>query len=175
MTSSLSLDTSSIQYRCYNNEQDDMHQISALIENELSEPYSIFTYRYFVNNWPNLCIIAEDINIKSKDKIIGVIICRLTNDRDHRLRGYIAMLAVNINYRKKIGSTLVKKAMKQMKNLSCELVVLETEITNKGALALYEKLNFVRDIRLYKYYLNGIDAFRLKYWMKKPPEIEDIH
>ena len=161
----------SITYRIYNNENEDMKEISDLIENELSEPYSIFTYRYFVNNWPNLCYLAIDNNRK-KNQIIGVIICRLTYDHDQRLRGYIAMLAVNKLYRKKgIGSTLVLKSLNEMKNKNCELVVLETEITNKGALYLYEKLNFVRDVRLYKYYLNGVDAFRLKYWMKKPQQI----
>jgi hypothetical protein len=46
--------------------------------------------------------------------------------------------------------------------LMCNVqVVLETEITNKGALALYETLGFIRDKRLHKYYLNGGDAFRL--------------
>jgi ribosomal protein S18 acetylase RimI-like enzyme len=32
------------------------------------------------------------------------------------------------------------------------------------ALRLYEQLGFVRDKRLYRYYLNGVDAFRLKLW-----------
>ncbi len=46
--------------------------------------------------------------------------------------------------------------------------MLETEITNKGALNLYEKLGFVRDKRLSRYYLNDNDAFRLKLWFKAP-------
>jgi hypothetical protein len=33
--------------------------ISSLIERELSEPYSIFTYRYFLNQWPSLCILVR--------------------------------------------------------------------------------------------------------------------
>jgi N-alpha-acetyltransferase 30 len=32
----------------------------ALIDNELSEPYSIFTYRYFLSQWPELSFIAYD-------------------------------------------------------------------------------------------------------------------
>lgn len=45
-------------------------------------------------------------------------------------------------------------------------VVLETEITNTNALKLYENLGFVRDKRLFRYYLNGVEAFRLKLWLK---------
>ena len=41
-------------------------------------------------------------------------------------------------------------------------MALEAEVTNPGALALYEKLGFVRDKRLQRYYLNGNDAYRLK-------------
>lgn len=29
-----------------------------MIESELSEPYSIFTYRYFLINWPQLCLLV---------------------------------------------------------------------------------------------------------------------
>lgn len=45
-------------------------------------------------------------------------------------------------------------------------VVLETEITNQPALRLYENLGFVRDKRLFHYYLNGVDALRLKLWFR---------
>ena len=49
---------------------------------------------------------------------------------------------------------------------SCDEVVLETEITNTSALRLYENLGFVRDKRLFRYYLNGVDALRLKLWLR---------
>jgi len=79
------------------------------------------------------------------------------------------MLAVDKDHRNKgIGSTLVKLVVSVMKRNKCDMVVLETEITNKGALALYEKLDFVREKRLHKYYLNGVDAFRLKLWLTPP-------
>ena len=32
-----------------------MSAIIRLIKEDLSEPYSIYTYRYFIYNWPNLC------------------------------------------------------------------------------------------------------------------------
>ncbi|XP_023963376.1 N-alpha-acetyltransferase 30 isoform X5 [Chrysemys picta bellii] len=90
-----------IRYVRYESELQ-MPDIMRLITKDLSEPYSIYTYRYFIHNWPQLCF----------------------------------------------------------------LVVLETEITNKSALKLYENLGFVRDKRLFRYYLNGVDALRLKLWLR---------
>ena len=40
--------------------------------------------------------------------------------------------------------------------------MLEAEVSNKSALILYDRLGFIRERRLYRYYLNGSDAFRLK-------------
>ncbi|KAJ3541109.1 hypothetical protein NMY22_g4029 [Coprinellus aureogranulatus] len=39
--------------------------------------------------------------------------------------------------------------------------MLETEYDNYAALSLYESLGFIREKRLYRFYLNGKDAFRL--------------
>ncbi|CDS05000.1 hypothetical protein LRAMOSA07530 [Lichtheimia ramosa] len=132
-----------------------------LIENDLSEPYSIYTYRYFIHNWPKLCFLAMDA-----DRCVGVIICKLDQHKN-RNRGYIAMLAVAKEYRKRaIGTTLVQKAIRAMKEQDADEVVLETEYTNQGALALYQRLGFIKDKRLHRYYLNGVDAFRLKLFCK---------
>lgn len=48
------------------------------------------------------------------------------------------------------GSSLVKLAIHEMIKNGAEEVVLEAEVTNKGALKLYENLGFVRDKRLHK-------------------------
>ena len=45
-------------------------------------------------------------------------------------------------------------------------MMLETEVTNIAALKLYEAFGFIRDKRLIAYYLNGVDAFRLKFILK---------
>lgn len=136
-----------------------MPSIVALIERDLSEPYSIFTYRYFINNWPNLCFMAM-----VGDQCVGTIVCKLDRHRE-TYRGYIAMLAVRKDYRSKgLGSSLVVMALNAMVKANADECVLETELTNSGALRLYEKLGFVRHKRLQKYYLNGVDAFRLKLW-----------
>lgn len=143
-----------------------MPEIVHLIQRDLSEPYSIYTYRYFINNWPNLCFLAVSGNV-----IIGAIVCKLDKLESFKRRatinrGYIAMLAVDKAYRQqRIGSLLVRKAIGAMSADGADEIVLETEVSNTGALRLYENLGFVRDKRLFRYYLNGGDAFRLKLWL----------
>ena len=46
-----------IEYREFESEEQ-LPTIMKLIESELSEPYSIYTYRYFLHNWQNLCILV---------------------------------------------------------------------------------------------------------------------
>ncbi|CAG9761974.1 unnamed protein product [Ceutorhynchus assimilis] len=139
-----------------------MPMIMKIIQKDLSEPYSIYTYRYFIHNWPKLCFLAM-----YDGQCVGAIVCKLDLHRKVVRRGYIAMLAVDQNYRKlRIGSTLVQMAIQEMTNGDADEVVLETEVTNKPALKLYEKLGFVRDKRLFRYYLNGVDALRLKLWLR---------
>lgn len=47
-----------VKYVCYKNEQQ-MIDIMRLIQKDLSEPYSIYTYRYFIHNWPKLCFLVS--------------------------------------------------------------------------------------------------------------------
>ncbi|KAF0896345.1 hypothetical protein E2562_021880 [Oryza meyeriana var. granulata] len=133
--------------------------VMSLVDEELSEPYSIFTYRYFVYLWPQLTFLAFD----PKDgKCVGTVVCKMGEHRG-AFRGYIAMLVVLKPYRGRgIATELVTRSIRVMMESGCEEVTLEAEVTNKSALALYGRLGFIRAKRLYRYYLNGVDAFRLK-------------
>ena len=78
-------------------------------------------------------------------------------------RGYIAMLSVEPEHRRiGLGRLLVKKSIELMVEDKADEILLETEITNLAALRLYESFGFIRDKRLTAYYLNGVDAYRLK-------------
>lgn len=95
-----------IEYKEYESELQ-MPDIMRLIQKDLSEPYSIYTYRYFIHNWPKLCFLAY-----YREKCVGAIVCKLDMHRRTVKRGYIAMLAVDKDCRKlKIGSNLVQKAI----------------------------------------------------------------
>ena len=54
------------------------------------------------------------------------------------------------------------RAIVEMKAAEADMVVLETEITNKAALGLYLRLGFLKDKRLCRYYLNGNGMCRSK-------------
>jgi peptide alpha-N-acetyltransferase len=47
-----------IRYDTYQGESQ-MQAIMDLFAKDLSEPYSIYTYRYFINNWPRLCVLVH--------------------------------------------------------------------------------------------------------------------
>lgn len=36
-----------------------LEEMMELFDADLSEPYSVFTYRYFLDNWPGLCIMVR--------------------------------------------------------------------------------------------------------------------
>ena len=63
----------------------------------------------------------------------------LGKSHDAVLRGLPALIA---------GTELVHRAIMRMTAAEADEVVLEAEVTNKGALALYANLGFVRDKRL---------------------------
>jgi len=78
-----------LQYK----DEHDLPLLMELIDKSLSEPYSVFTYRYFLHQWPHLCYLAFD-----GPQAIGVIVCKMDDHRGH-LRGYLAMLVVDNAYR----------------------------------------------------------------------------
>ncbi|CAN6363050.1 unnamed protein product [Urochloa humidicola] len=153
-----------ITYVSYGGEQH-LPLVMSLVDAELSEPYSIFTYRYFVYLWPQLTFLAFDAK---EGKCVGTVVCKMGEHRG-AFRGYIAMLVVLRPYRGRgIATELVTRSIRAMMESGCEEVTLEAEVTNKGALALYGRLGFIRAKRLYRYYLNGVDAFRLKLLFPRP-------
>ena len=150
-------------------------EVMRLVDDDLSEPYSIFTYRYFVKNWPSLCLLA-----KIEGETVACVVSKAEVENSQLVagetcyRGYIAMLAVNNTYRRSgIGTALVCRSIERMRAMGCAEVILETETTNTIALSLYEKLGFARDERLFKYYLNGADAFRLCLPLAREDFIDD--
>lgn len=96
-----------------------------LISQELSEPYSIYVYRYFLYQWGDLCYLAMDPAAATKTEgggeqgeaegMVGVVVSKLEPHRGGPLRGYIAMLAVQEDYRGRgIATRLVRMTIDKM-------------------------------------------------------------
>ncbi|KAI1931406.1 N-alpha-acetyltransferase 30 [Ophidiomyces ophidiicola] len=154
------------QYIRYDGTKEDEYvtAMRQLISSDLSEPYSIYVYRYFLYQWGDLCFMAMD----ESNKLAGVVVSKLEPHRGVPLRGYIAMLAVRQEYRGQgIATKLVCMAIDAMIERDADEIVLETETTNTPAMKLYERLGFLRSKRLHRYYLNGNSAFRLVLYLKE--------
>jgi peptide alpha-N-acetyltransferase len=155
-----------IQYQ-HSLESQYLPAIRALISKDLSEPYSIYVYRYFLCQWGHLCFMALN---PTDSSLIGVVICKLEMHSSHStptMRGYIAMLAVSAQYRGHgVATALVKMAIDAMTKRNADEIVLETEETNIPAMRLYEGLGFLRSKKLHRYYLNGNSAYRLVLLLK---------
>jgi peptide alpha-N-acetyltransferase len=135
---------SEIFYLDYENEKQ-LTDIQKLVSRDLSEPYSIFTYRYFLHNWPELCICAFAKNEDDQMEMIGTIVSKAEMENG-TMKGYVAMLTVNQSYRKQgIGRKLAVMGLGRMVKAGCSEIVLETELTNTGAVFLYEKLGFIKE------------------------------
>ncbi|BGP32086.1 N-alpha-acetyltransferase 30 [Rhodotorula toruloides] len=201
-------DVDEITYRAYRGEED-MDVIVELVDDELSEPYNLYTYRYFLDDWPHLCFFAY-----AGDLPVGVIVCKQEphtkssksmpiddaepseggqTRRRPLNRGYLAMLSTRKGYRGRgVATHLLRLSLSVMIHPQPSLldslppdhpsrqpadeIVLETEADNDAALAFYAKMGFVREKRLYRFYLNGKDAYRLRLDLTKsrPVEAADV-
>ncbi|CAJ1008488.1 putative Acetyltransferase (GNAT) family [Leishmania naiffi] len=163
-----------IRYEQFGGSDEEMSFIVNLFTAELTEPYSSFTYQYFVFGWPDLCITAFGVESETKpddtvvgDKV-GAIVSRVTRKgAGMPLRGYVAMFAVVPSFRGyRLGSRLVSRTVELMRAKDCDEVYLETPTSNARALSLYLNLGFAKTKFLPRYYLDHSDAVRLKLWLK---------
>jgi N-alpha-acetyltransferase 30 len=137
---------------------------------------SVFTYRYFLSRYPELCILA----VNEADEPIGCVVGKIDEEEvapmveddggnlveRFALVGYIGMLAVSGQYRRRgIGKALVQRILHRMRGMGCTSATLETEVSNVTAQRLYQDIfGFIREELLVRYYLNWNDAFRLRLW-----------
>ncbi|KJR79883.1 peptide alpha-N-acetyltransferase [Sporothrix schenckii 1099-18] len=167
-----------LQYIRYEHSLEEQYlpSIRALISRDLSEPYSIYVYRYFLRQWSHLCFMVVQSPLPvpnlfrnalnpADSSLVGVVICKLEphdSNGPSTCRGYIAMLAVSAASRGYgVATSLVRRAIDAMAEHNADEVVLETEESNASAIRLYERLGFFRSKKLHRYYLNGNSAYRL--------------
>lgn len=137
----------------------DISAVHRLVADDLSEPYSLSIYFYFIKNWPELAMFAVD---DSSGEIIGTIVGNLVSHHERKRRGYVAIVAVQKSYRGRgIAKLLIQRQVEAFKQLKADEVVLEAECANNAAVNLYESQGFLRTRRMHRYYSDTSDAFRL--------------
>ena len=159
------LETKDFIYKTYpGNHQ--RERIMELMTQYLSEPYPIYTYMYFLDLFPDCTIICYDKNKKNEKNelyICGAVVGNI-NRKPNKIQGYIAMLAVEEDYRKKgLGKKMVELLIDTFKKAyKVNEISIETEVDNYAALGLYESFGFVRTKMYINYYFNANNAYKLK-------------
>ena len=171
------LETKDFIYKTYpGNHQ--RERIMELMTQYLSEPYPIYTYMYFLDIFPDCTIICYDKNKKNEKNelyICGAVVGNI-NRKSNKIQGYIAMLAVEEDYRKKgLGKKMVELLIDHFKKAyKVNEISIETEVDNYAALGLYESFGFVRTKMYINYYFNANNAYKLKLFIFNN-EIEEIN
>ena len=150
------------------------HQRQRIIElmtKYLSEPYPVYTYMYFLDLYPDCTILCYDKNKKDEKNelyVCGAIVGNI-NKKESKKQGYIAMLAVEEEYRKRgLGKKMVELLIDIYKNIyKVDEISIETEFDNYAALNLYESFGFVRTKMYLNYYFNANNAYKLKLFNDK--------
>ena len=145
------------------------HQRQRIIElmtKYLSEPYPVYTYMYFLDLFPDCTILCYDKNKKDEKNelyVCGAIVGNV-NKKPNKIQGYIAMLAVEEEYRKKgLGKKMVELLIDIFKDTyNVNEISIETEFDNYAALGLYESFGFIRTKMYINYYFNANNAYKLK-------------
>ena len=144
-------------------------RIIDLMTKYLSEPYPIYTYMYFLDLFPDCTILCYDKNKKDENDnfyIAGAIVGNI-NKKPNKIQGYIAMLAVEEEYRKKgLAKKMVSLLIDRFKKgYRVNEIAIETEVDNYPALGLYESFGFVRTKMYLNYYFNANNAYKLKLFL----------
>lgn len=114
------------------------HKFLAFLEGPPIESTREFVRENIKGNWPHLIAI-------NKNKVIGW--CDITSlHRPIFAHSGVLGIGVLANYRHQgIGESLIRTALQQAKSMGLTRVELTVRENNKSAIALYEKIGFVKE------------------------------
>ena len=78
-------------------------------------------------------------------------------------RAEVDSVAVKHSHRRRgVAATLTARLMSLLRRRGFSILKLTVRLENKGAIALYQKLGFVRERRINGYYEDGASAWRMR-------------
>ena len=132
----------------------DMFSVIKLASDTLPERYNPSLFNYFFETFPEGFIVAEQAH-----KTIGFIVGVKTDVENAK----ILMLSVSNSFRrKKIGSKLLEKFIKEIIKTETKIIALEVRVDNTDAINFYQNHGFTITDRISEFYQNGQDAFTMK-------------
>ena len=132
----------------------DIFPVIALAFETLPERYHPSIFTQFYESCPEGFLVALN-----NEAIIGFLIGIKTTPDTAR----ILMLAVKDAHRKQgIGSALLTRFIKEMKQQNVTKVELEVRTSNKGALRFYQSRGFLLQTTLQQFYQNGENAYSMR-------------
>jgi ribosomal-protein-alanine N-acetyltransferase len=125
--------------------EDDLETVVSIEIVGFTTPWSRTSFFDELRNPLSILKVAE-----SNGNVVGYFCASHIHNEGHLLN-----LAVNVLYRKMgIACLLVKTALKDLKEYGCEKVYLEVRASNKIAVSMYEKLDFIQYEKRKNYYRN---------------------
>lgn len=138
----------------------------------LPENYQLKYYLYHILSWPQLLMVAEELQTK---KIVGYVLAKMEEDAKEP-HGHITSLAVLRSHRKLgLATKLMKAAQMEMQTVfDADYVSLHVRKSNTAAFHLYtQTLGYEQNAIEAKYYADGEDAYDMRKPFKKKQKDED--
>ncbi len=145
-------------------ELSDINDIMKINRACLPENYSFDFFYRIISNFGFTCIVGEVNN-----KIGGYVLCRVEKPLSSvvglaPLKGHVISIAVLPRYRRqKLGTKMMKNAMRRLVDYGVEKIYLEVRISNRSAIEMYRKLKYEIKKELTNYYRDGESAFLMEW------------
>jgi ribosomal-protein-alanine N-acetyltransferase len=132
---------------------DDIYQIIVIEHSSFSNPYPTDVLTFLYEKYPDTFLVAEQ-----GGTVLGYI-AGIPSWKE----GHIVSVAILSSWRRKgIARQLVEELSMIFRELGKKRIKLEVRVSNKAAIALYEKLGFEKQKVIKNYYEDNEDAVMMK-------------
>lgn len=147
---------------------DDLFKFNNVNLDPLTETYGLPFYMQYLAHWPEYFQVAES----PSGEIMGYIMGKAEGQAEN-WHGHVTALSVANDYRRLgLAATLMHNLEEISENKHCFFVDLFVRVSNKVAVAMYEKLGYTVYRRVLEYYSGEVDedAFDMRKALSRDKE-----
>jgi ribosomal-protein-alanine N-acetyltransferase len=127
------------------------HDIDAILEIETQSfpsPWRRFDFQFYLQEFPHAFFVCE-----KEDSLIGYVVASIHQENSRYPVGRIDSIAVTQEARRQgIGTQLMRRLFKALKNKGCREVLLLVRVSNNTAQQFYRSFGFQQKSQLKGYY-----------------------